>query len=62
MKSHRPGTGSVIAIGLSALVLGATLAAQPPTPVRNDVPRVGQQEVIMMRHAYLDGRQLRGLV
>lgn len=23
-------------------------------PVRNDVPRVGQQEIIMMRHAYLE--------
>ena len=54
MKNHRPSTGSVIAIGLSALALCATLAAQTPTPVRNDVPRVGQQEVIMMRHAYLE--------
>jgi len=26
-------------------------------PVRNDVPRVGQQEVIMMRHAYLEEGQ-----
>ncbi len=53
MKSHRR-TGNVIAVGLSALALCATLAAQSPTPVRNDVPRVGQQEVIMMRHAYLE--------
>ena len=26
-------------------------------PVRNDVPRVGQQEVIIMRHAYLQEGQ-----
>lgn len=26
-------------------------------PVRNDVPRVGQQEVVMMRHAYLEEGQ-----
>lgn len=33
-----------------------TVAAQA-VPVRNDVPRVGQQEVIMMRHAYLEEGQ-----
>lgn len=31
----------------------STVNAQA-VPVRNDVPRVGQQEVIMMRHAYLE--------
>jgi len=40
---------------ITLLVMGfiSSVSAQP-TPVRNDVPRLGQQEVIMMRHAYLD--------
>ena len=54
MKRHRARTGSFVAVGLSALAFCATPGAQPTTPVRNDVPRVGQQEVIMMRHAYLE--------
>ena len=54
MNSHRAGTGVAAAVGLVVLALGPTVAAQAPTPVRNDVPRVGQQEVVMMRHAYLE--------
>lgn len=45
---------------VSALILMLsnlnTVNAQA-VPVRNDVPRVGQQEVIMMRHAYLEEGQ-----
>ena len=52
MKRRRARTGSFVAVGLSALSFCPTPGAQPPTPVRNDVPRMGQQEVIMMRHAY----------
>lgn len=54
MKNRRARTTGVTAVGLAALELGPAPGAQPPTPVRNDVPRVGQQEVIMMRHAYLE--------
>ncbi len=54
MKSGRRRAGGFAAVGLSVLALGPTLRAQAPTPVRNDVPRVGQQEVVMMRHAYLE--------
>ncbi|MCG8415665.1 MAG: hypothetical protein MI746_15725, partial [Pseudomonadales bacterium] len=39
---------------LSCLVSTKLIAQEDPVPVRNDVPRVNQQEVIMMRHAYLD--------
>lgn len=38
------------------LIPAGSLVAQP-VPVRNDVPRVGQQEVIMMRHAFLEEGQ-----
>ena len=54
MKNRRARTAAVTAVGLAALTLGPAPGAQPPTPVRNDVPRVGQQEVVMMRHAYLE--------
>ena len=54
MKSGRARAGSFAAVGLALLVLAPAAGAQAPTPVRNDVPRVGQQEVIMMRHAYLE--------
>ena len=47
-------TASFVAVGLSVLALCPAAAAQPPSPVRNDVPRAGQQEVVMMRHAYLE--------
>ncbi len=35
-------------------MLATSFSIAQPAPVRNDVPRVGQQEVIMMRHAYLE--------
>ena len=54
MKNRRARTAAVMAVGLAALALGPAPEAQAPTPVRNDVPRLGQQEVIMMRHAYLE--------
>ena len=54
MKSGRARAGSFAAVGLSVLAFCPAPGAQPPTPVRNDVPRVGQQEVVMMRHAYLE--------
>ncbi len=54
MKNRRAGTAAAVAVGLSVLALCPAPGAQPPTPIRNDVPRVGQQEVIMMRHAYLE--------
>ena len=54
MSSHRAGTGVAVVVGLAVLALGPTVVAQAPTPVRNDVPRAGQQEVVMMRHAYLE--------
>ena len=54
MKNRRARTAVVAAVGLAALALGPAPGAQSPIPVRNDVPRVGQQEVIMMRHAYLE--------
>ena len=54
MKNRRARTAAVTAVGLAALALGPAPGAQSPNPVRNDVPRVGQQEVVMMRHAYLE--------
>ena len=54
MKSHHARTTSLVTVGLSVLALGTAAVAQPPSPVRNDVPRLGQQEIIMMRHAYLE--------
>ena len=54
MKSGRTRAGCFAAVGLSVLAFCPAPGAQAPTPVRNDVPRVGQQEVIMMRHAYLE--------
>ncbi len=39
---------------LSCLMNASLFAQNDPAPVRNDVPRSNQQEVIMMRHAYLD--------
>ena len=51
MKNRRARTAAVTAVGLASLALGPTPRAQAPTPVRNDLPRVGQQEVVMMRHA-----------
>lgn len=47
-------TASLMAVGLSLLALCPAAGAQTPAPVRNDVPRAGQQEVVMMRHAYLE--------
>ena len=44
---------SSLKIVVLAAGLAQTASAQI-SPVRNDVPRLGQQEVIMMRHAYLD--------
>ena len=38
---------------LFAILFFGQSAAQP-IPVRNDVPGMGQQEVVMMCHAYLD--------
>jgi len=40
-------------VTIATLLLPGLIAAQPQ-PVRNDVPRLGQQEIVMMRHAYLD--------
>jgi len=42
----------ILATLFTSLFFGQS-AAQP-IPVRNDVPRMGQQEIVMMRHAYLD--------
>lgn len=42
---------------ISFLLSFINLVRAQAVPVRNDVPRIGQQEVIMMRHAYLDEGQ-----
>ena len=42
----------ILATLFTSLFFGQS-AAQP-IPVRNDVPRMGQQEIVMMRHAYLN--------
>ena len=54
MKNRGARTVAATAVGLAALALGPAPGAQAPAPVRNDVPRLGQQEVVMMRHAYLE--------
>ena len=54
-RAAASGVGAgFVAVGLSVLTLGPAAGAQTPAPVRNDVPRAGQQEVVMMRHAYLE--------
>jgi len=55
MKFLFSKSSSVLAL-LLLLSSVNTVNAQA-VPVRNDVPRVGQQEVIMMRHAYLEEGQ-----
>ena len=52
-RSIRLQRKPLASITLLLTLLSASIQAQP-YPVRNDVPRLGQQEVIMMRHAYLD--------
>ena len=44
---------SRLSLLLVSYLLTQQISAQS-VPVRNDVPRIGQQEIIMMRHAYLD--------
>lgn len=41
-------------LALSYIAGATAIAAQEPVAVRNDIPRMGQQEVIMMRHAYIE--------
>lgn len=50
-ENSRIATAILLTVFTSLLSM---LANAQPTPIRNDVPRVGQQEVIMMRHAYLE--------
>lgn len=38
----------------SLILIVCSATAAQPNPVRNDVPRLGQQEIVMMRHAYLE--------
>jgi len=44
---------SRLSLLLISYLLTQQISAQS-VPVRNDVPRIGQQEIIMMRHAYLE--------
>ncbi|MDP6414513.1 MAG: hypothetical protein QGG54_05715, partial [Gammaproteobacteria bacterium] len=50
-ENNRTATVMLLTVFTSLLSMAANTQ---PAPVRNDVPRVGQQEVIMMRHAYLE--------
>ncbi len=44
-----------LGLGLVSCCISNSLSAQlEPTPVRNEMPLADQQEIIMMRHAYLD--------
>ncbi|MDA1371996.1 MAG: hypothetical protein O2971_14685 [Proteobacteria bacterium] len=43
-----------VVLAFIATLLAPVTASAQLVPVRNDVPKVGQQEVIMMRHAYLN--------
>lgn len=47
----------LIAVNLTLAIASISASAQQTLAVRNDVPRLGQQEVIMMRHAYLEKGQ-----
>ncbi len=52
-KQVRPTIVKYYSLTFLALVFASQAMAQAQ-PVRNDIPRLGQQEIIMMRHAYLE--------
>ncbi len=45
---------TIFSVLMALLIMHVTSAQDQAVPVRNEVPRTDQQEVIMMRHAYLD--------
>ena len=46
-----------LTITLLVALSTAVQAVAQPVAVRNDIPRVGQQEVLMLRHAFLEKGQ-----
>ena len=45
---------TIFSVLMALLMTQGTQAQEQAVPVRNEVPRTDQQEIIMMRHAYLD--------
>ncbi|HAO89601.1 MAG TPA: hypothetical protein DCR00_11810, partial [Gammaproteobacteria bacterium] len=45
---------TIFSVLMALQVMHVTSAQDQAVPVRNEAPRTDQQEVIMMRHAYLD--------
>ena len=51
---YNPKLQLVLSLVASCLIHSYGFAQDEPFPVRNDIPRDSQQEIIMMRHAYLE--------